>query len=30
MTVKFNMLNMAKSYSLYNDGMKVLIYSERR
>lgn len=28
--VKFNMLNMIKSKSLYNDGMKVLIYSEKR
>ena len=27
---KFNMLNMIKSKSLYNDGMKVLIYSEKR
>ena len=30
MKVKFNMLNMIKSKSLYNDGMKVLIYSEKR
>lgn len=28
--VKFNMLNMIKSKSLYNDGMKVLVYSTRR
>ena len=28
--VKFNMLNMIKSKSLYNEGMKVLIYSEKR
>ena len=28
--VKFNMLNMIKSKSLYNDGMKVLIYSEKK
>ena len=28
--VKFNMLNMIKSKSLYNDGMKVLIYSQKR
>jgi hypothetical protein len=30
MKVKFNMLNMIKSKSLYNDGMKVLFYSEKR
>ena len=30
MKVKFNMLNMIKSKSLYNEGMKVLIYSEKR
>jgi hypothetical protein len=30
MKVKFNLLNMIKSKSLYNDGMKVLIYSNRR
>lgn len=30
MKVKFNLLNMIKSKSLYNDGMKVLIYSEKR
>ena len=30
MKVKFNMLNMIKSKSLYNDGMKVLMYSEKR
>ena len=28
--VKFNMLNMIKPKSLYNEGMKVLIYSEKR
>jgi hypothetical protein len=28
--VKFNMLNMIKSKSLYNEGMKVLIYSAKR
>jgi len=28
--VKFNMLNMIKSKSLYNEGMKVLIYSEKK
>ena len=28
--VKFNMLNMIKSKSLFNEGMKVLNYSERR
>lgn len=28
--VKFNMLNMIKPKSLYNDGMKVLIYSEKK
>ena len=28
--VKFNMLNMIKSKSLYNDGMKVLIHSGKR
>lgn len=28
--VKFNMLNMIKSKSLYNDGMKVLFYSTKR
>lgn len=28
--VKFNMLNMIKSKSLYNDGMKVLVYSQRK
>lgn len=28
--MKFNMLNMIKSKSLYNEGMKVLIYSEKR
>jgi len=28
--VKFNMLNMIKNKSLYNEGMKVLIYSEKR
>lgn len=26
----FNILNLAKSDSLYNDGMQVLIYSEKR
>ena len=30
MKVKFNMLNMIKSKSLYNDGMKVLVYSQKR
>ena len=30
MKVKFNMLNMTKSKSLYNEGMKVLIYSEKK
>lgn len=30
MKVKFNMLNMIKAKSLYNEGMKVLIYSEKR
>jgi len=30
MKVKFNMLNMIKPKSLYNEGMKVLSYSERR
>jgi len=30
MKVKFNMLNMIKSKSLYNEGMKVLCYSEQR
>lgn len=28
--VKFNMLNMIKAKSLYNEGMKVLMYSEKR
>ena len=28
--VKFNMLNMIKPKSLYNEGMKVLSYSEKR
>jgi hypothetical protein len=28
--VKFNMLNMIKGKSLYNEGMKVLMYSEKR
>lgn len=28
--VKFNMLNMIKNKSLYNDGMKILFYSEKR
>ena len=28
--VRFNMLNMIKSKSLYNEGMKVLIYSENK
>ena len=26
----FNILNLAKPDSLYNDGMQVLIYSEKR
>ena len=26
----FNILNLAKSDSLYNDGMQVLIFSEKR
>lgn len=30
MKVKFNMLNMIKSKSLYNEGMKVIIYSEKK
>lgn len=30
MKVKFNMLNMIKPKSLYNEGMKVLTYSEKR
>ena len=28
--VKFNILNLCKPDSLYNDGMKVLIHSERK
>ena len=28
--VKFNMLNMIKNKSLYNDGMKVLMYSVKK
>jgi len=28
--VKFNMLNMIKTKSLYNEGMKVMSYSEKR
>jgi len=28
--VKFNMLNYIKPKSLYNEGMKVLIYSEKK
>jgi hypothetical protein len=28
--VKFNMLNMIKTKSLYNEGMKVLIYSDKK
>ena len=28
-TVRFNLLNLCKPDSLYNDGMKVLIYSEK-
>lgn len=27
--IKFNVLNLAKPDSLYNDGMKVLIFSEK-
>ena len=30
MKVKFNMLNMIKAKSLFNEGMKVLIYSEKK
>jgi len=29
MKVKFNLLNFIKPKSLYNEGMKVLIYSEK-
>jgi hypothetical protein len=28
-TVRFNLLNLCKADSLYNDGMKVLVYSEK-
>ena len=29
MKVKFNLLNFIKPKSLYNDGMKVLVYSDK-
>ena len=29
MKVRFNMLNLSKPDSLFNEGMKVLIYSEK-
>ena len=28
--VRFNMLNLCKPDSLYNEGMKILVYSERK